>query len=102
MPFSVKISVFVTGSLLFAAALNAAELATDPQTGLKIAPGFETVKMNCTTCHGASQITRAGFVREEWLSAIRWMQKEQGLWEFAPEVEKEILDYLETHYPPKQ
>lgn len=26
--------------------------------------------------------------------------KTQGLWEFTPEIEDEILTYLETNYPP--
>lgn len=78
-----------------------ANAAIDPETKLKIAPGFETVKTTCTVCHGASQIVNTGMSREVWLETIRWMQQEQGLWEFTPEVEKEILDYLETNYPTK-
>lgn len=84
--------------------LGAAQAASkiDPQSGLIIAPGFESVKTNCTACHSAGFIITAGYSRAVWLEQIRWMQKDQGLWEFTPEVEKEILDYLETNYPPKK
>lgn len=88
--------------LLFAVgALCANEPQIDPKTKLKIAKGFETVSVTCTACHGASQIYNTGLTRDEWLEAIRWMQAEEGLWQFEPAVEKEILDYLETNYPPK-
>lgn len=72
---------------------------TDPETGLIIAPGFEEVKNNCIACHSARLITERGYTRAVWLEQIRWMQETQGLWEFTPEVEETILDYLETHYP---
>ena len=32
---------------------------------------------------------------------IRWMQDTQNLWQFTPEVEKQILDYLAQNYPPQ-
>ncbi|WP_018877943.1 hypothetical protein [Thioalkalivibrio sp. ALE28] len=79
----------------------AEEYETDPETGLLKAPGFDTVKNNCTVCHSARLFTSRGYTRKIWLEQIRWMQDTQGLWEFAPEVEEEILDYLETYYPPR-
>jgi hypothetical protein len=72
----------------------------DRETGLIVARGFETVKENCTECHSAKLITQNRMDREAWLETIRWMQEEQGLGELKPEVEKEILDYLSTHYAP--
>ncbi|WP_019625403.1 hypothetical protein [Thioalkalivibrio sp. ALJT] len=79
----------------------AEEYETDSETGLIKAPGFDTVKNNCTVCHSARLVTNRGYTRAVWLEQIRWMQDTQGLWEFAPEVEEEILDYLETYYPPR-
>jgi hypothetical protein len=32
---------------------------------------------------------------------IRWMQASQNLWQFQPEIEEQILDYLATNYPPR-
>ncbi|WP_019567950.1 hypothetical protein [Thioalkalivibrio sp. ALMg13-2] len=78
----------------------AEEYETDSETGLIKAPGFDTVKNNCTVCHSARLFTSRGYTRKIWLEQIRWMQDTQGLWEFSPEVEEEILDYLETFYPP--
>jgi len=80
------------------ALLNAKEI--DKQSGLIIDKGLETVKANCTVCHSAKFIILQKGDRETWKSMIRWMQKTQGLWEFTPEIEDEILTYLETNYPP--
>jgi len=83
---------------LLASLTQAAE--TDKQSGLIVSKGLETVKANCTVCHSAQFIILQKGDRETWSSMIRWMQKTQGLWEFTPEVEDEILTYLETNYPP--
>ena len=72
----------------------------DSESGLIIAKGFETVKANCTVCHSARFITTQKGDRNTWKSMIVWMQRTQGLWEFTPEVEDEILIYLEQNYPP--
>ena len=72
----------------------------DPETGLIKAPGFQTVKNNCTVCHSARTFAGRGYTRKVWLEQIRWMQESQGLWEFDEKTEKIILDYLETYYPP--
>ncbi len=78
----------------------AAAVETDPETGLIIAPGWDTVKTNCTICHSAQFITWQRGDRETWLSMIRWMQKTQGLWQLEPATENTILDYLANNYPP--
>jgi hypothetical protein len=39
--------------------------------------------------------------RNTWLDIIRWMQATQNLWQFQPEVEAQILDYLAVNYPPQ-
>jgi len=78
--------------------LQAAEI--DKESGLTVSKGLETVKANCTVCHSAKFIILQRGDRDTWKSMIRWMQKTQGLWEFTPEVEDEILTYLETNYPP--
>ena len=72
----------------------------DPETGLIEAPGFQTVKNNCTVCHSARTFAGRGYTRKVWLEQIRWMQESQGLWEFDEKTEKTILNYLETYYPP--
>ena len=72
----------------------------DPDTGLIIATGVDTVKANCTVCHSAKFITLQRGDRDTWKEMIVWMQKTQGLWEFDAKTEKEILDYLATNYAP--
>ena len=71
------------------------------KTGLKIAPGFDLVKANCTVCHSAKLITQNKASREGWEQMIDWMQKTQGLWELG-ENEARILDYLAEHYAPEK
>ena len=79
-----------------------AESATqklDSESGLKIAPGWETVKANCTACHSAKLITAHRGDRYTWLEMIRWMQGSQGLWPLDLKTENAILDYLASQYP---
>ena len=64
----------------------AAEAEIDKETGLVIAPGFETVKKTCTVCHAAMMITQNKADRDGWLEMIRWMQAKQNLWPFEPEM----------------
>jgi cytochrome c1 len=73
------------------------EVARDPQSGLKIDTGFEIVKAYCTACHSAKLIEQSGKTREGWIDSIRWMQRNQGLWDLADK-EAEILDYLAKNY----
>jgi Quinohemoprotein amine dehydrogenase A, alpha subunit, haem binding len=72
------------------------EVARDP-SGLKIDVGFEIVKAYCTACHSAKLIEQSGKTREGWIDSIRWMQRNQGLWDLGDR-EAEILDYLAKHY----
>jgi hypothetical protein len=72
----------------------------DADSGLIIAPGWETVKTNCTICHSARFITFQRGDRDSWASMIRWMQKTQGLWQFDEKTEDTILTYLAENYPP--
>lgn len=77
---------------------SAAEPLIDKDTGLIVAPGFEEVRQTCTVCHSPMLITQNKANREGWLEMIRWMQKNQGLRQLEPELEKTILDYLSTNY----
>jgi hypothetical protein len=70
----------------------------DSTTNLVIDKGFNTVVENCLTCHPSDLIITKQRSRKEWLKLIRWMQTNVGLWEFEPDTEKTILDYLEKHY----
>ena len=78
-----------------------AEEAVDEATGLKVAPGWLQVRAHCGGCHSHALVTQQRGDRKTWLSMIRWMQATQNLWQFTPEVETEILDYLSKNYPPR-
>lgn len=95
----VTAALIITVSLLFPLYHVSAQ-KTDEESGLVIEKGFETVKEICTSCHSARMIIQNRMDRQGWLETIRWMQETQGLWEFEPETEKEILDYLSSHYAP--
>jgi hypothetical protein len=100
---TVKAALSVIAAVLMLALTGATVAAeTDPESGLVIAPGWDTVKTNCTICHSAQFIIWQRGDRDTWLSMIRWMQKTQGLWELPPATENTILDYLATNYPPGQ
>jgi len=73
----------------------------DSPTGLKVAPGWLQVRAHCGACHSHALVTSQRADRQTWLDIIRWMQATQNLWQFTPEVESEILDYLEANYPPQ-
>ncbi len=75
-----------------------AEPATDPTTGLKIAPGWELVRAHCSGCHSLKLVTSQRGSRARWLSTIRWMQEKQNLWEIPEAQETQLLDYLGTAY----
>ena len=88
-------------ALIPAAMLTSAEApVVDSATGFVIDEHWEVVKANCTQCHSAKIVTQTRAERETWLAMIRWMQKTQNLWQFPPQTETAILDYLASNYAP--
>ncbi|MCP1381827.1 hypothetical protein [Runella salmonicolor] len=75
--------------------------SVDAETGLALDPSFTIVKAQCTGCHSPKLILQHRFTRDEWLSKIRWMQRNHKLWDLG-ETEKTVLDYLAKHYAPNQ
>lgn len=73
----------------------------DSLTGLKVAPGWQSVRAHCGGCHSHALVTGQRADRDTWLEIIRWMQQTQNLWQFSPELEDEILDYLADNYSPR-
>jgi hypothetical protein len=73
----------------------------DAGSGLIKAPGWETVRAHCGGCHSHALVTQQRGDRQAWLERIRWMQETQNLWQFTPEVETQILDYLAENYAPQ-
>lgn len=87
--------------LLLLPFLAVAEDGIDPDTGLKIAPGWLQVRAHCGGCHSHALVTGQRADRQTWLEMIRWMQATQNLWTFPETTEREILDYLASNYPPR-
>jgi hypothetical protein len=73
----------------------------DETSGLIIAPGWENVRAHCGGCHSHALVTQQRADRQTWLGMIRWMQDSQNLWQFQPDTEAQILDYLAENYPPQ-
>ncbi len=87
--------------LILLVALPAAAEDIDERTGLKINPGWEQVRAHCGGCHSYALVTSQRASRQAWINMIRWMQESQNLWQFTPEVEAQIIDYLAASYPPQ-
>jgi hypothetical protein len=91
---------FAIGFLLLSSpVLGAAEV--DAATGLIRNPGWEMVRIHCGGCHSHALVTAQRADRQTWLDMIRWMQATQNLWQFDPDTETQILDYLAANYPPQ-
>jgi hypothetical protein len=73
----------------------------DAATGLIKNPGWELVRVHCGGCHSHALVTGQRADRNTWQDIIRWMQATQNLWQFQPQVETQILDYLAANYPPQ-
>lgn len=73
----------------------------DSATGLKIAPGLDIVRAQCTGCHSSRMIIQYRATRDGWKERIRWMQQKQNLWDLG-EAEPVILDYLAKNYGPEK
>jgi hypothetical protein len=95
-----QIAVIVTALIPPAMLASAEAPVLDSETGFVIDEHWELVKLNCTGCHSAKIVTQTRAERETWLAMIRWMQRTQNLWQFPPQTETEILDYLTSNYAP--
>lgn len=85
--------------MLLPALTHASEV--DEATGLIKSPGWEQVRAHCGGCHSHALVTSQRADRQTWLDMIRWMQATQNLWQFEPQTEARILDYLSANYPPQ-
>jgi hypothetical protein len=102
MPARVKVAICACAALAFAlAGARAAEPSTDPATGLRVQGDWELVRSNCIACHSTRLITQQRGTAASWLAMIRWMQAEQNLRVFEPEIEARIVRYLADNYPPE-
>lgn len=70
-------------------------------TGMVYDENFKLVRGACTSCHSPKLITQNRATRAGWKQMINWMQETQGLPDLGKS-EGKILDYLSTHYAPKE
>lgn len=89
------------GAMLVASLATAQEPGLDPVSGLKMRGDWELVRNNCSACHSTRLITQQSGDAAQWLGLIRWMQAEQNLWQFDPDIEARIVGYLAENYPPQ-
>jgi mono/diheme cytochrome c family protein len=82
------------------AAAEPAPPVIDPATGMKVAEGWELVRVHCTVCHSPQQYLRQKGTAGTWTDTIRWMQKSGGLWPLDAATEGKIVSYLATNYGP--
>ena len=94
-----KLLIVLTVAWAFVAVAEDAEL--DAYTGLKMSDNWELVRNNCIACHSPKLITQQRGSAGQWLNMIRWMQAKQNLWQFDPDTEQKIINYLATNYPPQ-
>jgi mono/diheme cytochrome c family protein len=94
-----KLLIVLMVAWAFVAVAEDAEL--DAYTGLKMSDDWELVRNNCIACHSPKLITQQRGSAGQWLNMIRWMQAKQNLWQFDPDTEQKIINYLATNYPPQ-
>lgn len=75
------------------------EKVIDKDSGLVVDDNMELIVANCSACHSLKLVTQSSGTRQQWLDMIRYMQKNQGLWDLG-DMEKPILDYLAKNYAP--
>ena len=83
--------------LLLALSLWAARPAETEGTimGLKPGAGRPLVIGNCLPCHSTAIIAANHLTRTQWDKTITQMEKVNGMRPLAPDLRRQILDYLE-------
>jgi len=97
-----KFAVAALGAILATQAVSAQEVEIDSFTGLKMNEDWELVRNNCIACHSLKLVTQQRGTAAQWLGLIRWMQEKQNLWQFDPDTESRIINYLAENYPPQE
>ena len=63
--------------------------------------GREETFYACTPCHGFKIVAQQGMTRPQWDESLHWMTTKHGMNAIEGDDRKIILDYLQTHYPPR-
>lgn len=100
-PHAARLAVAVLIAILAVQAVPAQEVEIDSFTGLKMNDDWQLVRNNCIACHSLKLVTQQRGSAAQWLALIRWMQEKQNLWQFDPDTESRIINYLAENYPPQ-
>ena len=95
------LAIAALAAILMTQDVLAQEAEVDSLTGLKMGDDWELVRNNCIACHSLKLVTQQRGSATQWLAVIRWMQAKQNLWQFDPDTENRIINYLAENYPPR-
>ena len=85
-----------------AAAAAALAERTEEETVLAEGEGRSETLAYCTVCHNTALIRRSAFDRDRWDELMDWMAEKHGMNPIEGEFRQTIVDYLATHYGPRQ
>lgn len=85
--------------LVVIAAASPVRAATDTDTGLVIAPGWELARAQCGACHTHAMLTQQRGSEFFWRATIDRMQKHHGLWKIEAIQLEQLVGYLASAYP---
>ncbi|MBR0670943.1 hypothetical protein [Neoroseomonas soli] len=74
----------------------------EEETVLAEGEGRSEVFAYCTVCHNTALIRRSAFTRDRWDELMDWMAEKHGMNPLEGEFRQAIVDYLATHYGPRQ
>jgi len=85
-----------------AAEAHAQQDAREEESVLPEGEGRSETFAYCTACHSTAIIRRSGFSRAQWDGLMDWMSERHGMNELEGELRTQIVDYLASHFPPRQ
>lgn len=95
------VALAILCSLMEPAPAHAQQAEETPES-LPPGEGREETFYACTPCHGFALVQAQGMTRPQWDATVDWMIERQGMAELDPVDRQLIVDYLATHFPPRQ
>jgi cytochrome c-type biogenesis protein CcmH/NrfF len=89
-------------ALASGAAAQAYVPGSEEETVLPEGEGRSETFGYCTACHGTAIIRRSAFSRQQWDGLMDWMTERHGMNPLEGELREQIVDYLVTHFGPRQ
>lgn len=100
----VRALLVATGAAVSVAPVGAAvaQERTDVPEDLPDGKGRDETFFACTACHGLALVKMQGLTRERWDETLTFMVERHKMPELDPAERDLVLDYLATHFPPRQ